>query len=220
MAPKKRFKLHILDLDNPRYRKDMTMPDEKECHQAFVACSRLGADQKALAKLFRVSKDVIRKWMKRSPSFRENVLKGKEIFDTSRVERALCQRAIGFEYDEVTTEEVTLKSSKKTGQIGIPAVKKRTTRKLYPAETSAMFFWLINRQPERWRNIKHVEFRGRVQDDTLARRINVDRLKQMRPEEVEALADLAGKCFVPLSEEEKTNQILAKDRIPPKSQMH
>lgn len=66
---------------------------------------------------------------------------GKEVVDRY-VENALLKRALGFKYDEITYEY-----GKET---------KRVTKQVVP-DTTAQIFWLKNRKPNNWRDMKHVD---------------------------------------------------------------
>ena len=66
---------------------------------------------------------------------------GKEVVDRM-VENALFKRALGYEYEEITYE-----SGKET---------KRVTKQVVP-DTTAQIFWLKNRKPTSWRDMKHVD---------------------------------------------------------------
>lgn len=66
---------------------------------------------------------------------------GKEVVDRM-VENALLKRALGYEYEEITYE-----NGKET---------KRVTKQVVP-DTTAQIFWLKNRKPTSWRDMKHVD---------------------------------------------------------------
>lgn len=73
------------------------------------------------------------------------------------VENALLKRALGYEYEEVTTEIEEYPSGKKDAD-GKPIMRqkkhiKRTTKSVVP-DVTAQIYWLNNRRPDRWRNRK------------------------------------------------------------------
>lgn len=78
-------------------------------------------------------------WKNRFPEIAEALKKGKEVADIA-VENALYKRAIGYEYDEVMTEESE------------DGYKRRVTRKMVVPDVTAQIFWLKNRRPDLWRN--------------------------------------------------------------------
>mgnify|MGYP006876283676 CR=1 FL=1 len=58
------------------------------------------------------------------------------------VENALLKRALGYEYEEITYEH-----GEET---------KRVLKQVIP-DTTAQIFWLKNRKPNNWRDMKHVD---------------------------------------------------------------
>ena len=65
------------------------------------------------------------------------------------------KRALGYEYDEITTEEEEYPTGK-TDEDGFPIVRVRTrtktTKKMVLPDVTAQIYWLNNRRPDRWRN--------------------------------------------------------------------
>ena len=57
------------------------------------------------------------------------------------------KRCVGFEYDEVTQE---IGKDEK----GKQAVKKKTVKRYVMPDINAIRFWLTNREPELWKNIR------------------------------------------------------------------
>lgn len=136
----------------PKY-KSKVMPE-----QAEKLC-RLGATNKELADFFNVIERTIVAWMNKYPEFYEAVKRGKDYFDTERVENALAQRAIGYEHKEDDIKVVN-------GEIVITETIKR-----YPPDTTAAIFWLKNRSRNRWRDkIEHDH--GIQKDNPLADILN------------------------------------------------
>ena len=72
--------------------------------------------------------------------------KGKEVAD-SEVENALRKRALGFSYNEVTSES---KFNETTGEYDL-AITKIVKKEVVP-DTTAQIFWLKNRRPDVWRD--------------------------------------------------------------------
>lgn len=62
-----------------------------------------------------------------------------------QVENALLKRALGFDYEEVTTEIVNLPDGTQRKHI------KKVTKMVVP-DTVAAIFWLKNRKPMQWRD--------------------------------------------------------------------
>ena len=93
-------------------------------------------------------------WIKRFPQISDALKKGKAPVD-AEVENALLKRALGYEYEEVTTEVEEFPTGK-TDEDGNPIKivrtrTKRTTKMVIP-DTTAQIFWLKNRRPDRWRD--------------------------------------------------------------------
>lgn len=88
-------------------------------------------------------------WKNQFPKFSEAIKKGKAPVDI-QVENALLKRALGYEYEETTTEIIENPDGSKRKHI------KKVTKIVLP-DTLAQIFWLKNRRPERWRDKPTVE---------------------------------------------------------------
>lgn len=120
--------------------------------QARVACGEMGATRRQLAALFNVSEQTIKLWQKTKPGFKEAVQEGRDEFDNAHVEDALRNRALGYDYWEVT-EEMARDADYKTGQAKM-VVTKRVKKQVAP-DVGAISVWLFNRNPDRWKNPRH-----------------------------------------------------------------
>lgn len=114
--------------------------------QAAKLCL-LGATDAQLADFFEVSVSTINLWKVEHSEFSESIRVPKALAD-ERVEQSLFRRAMGYEHDEVDIKVV----DKEIVQTPI--------RKYYPPDTTAMIFWLKNRNPDQWRETKAVELTG------------------------------------------------------------
>ena len=85
-------------------------------------------------------------WKNKYSEISEALKKGKEVVDR-QVENALLKRALGYRYDEITTEG------------GVET--KRITKEVVP-DTTAQIFWLKNRKPDVWRDKKDVGLAGEL----------------------------------------------------------
>lgn len=121
--------------------------------QAEVACAEGGFTGPKLAKLFGVARSTINEWMVTHQNFSDAIKKGKEAWDNLRVEDSLLKRSLGYKYDE-TTKEPSIDDPKKL-------ITTKVVKKEVAADTTAMIFWLKNRQPQRWRDVKGVEVSGK-----------------------------------------------------------
>jgi len=111
-----------------------------------------------MAKKLGKSRSTLARWKKENPELAKSMLDAKERID-ARVEQALISRCLGFDYEEVTTEEIEI-----DGLDGekLPARKKRTTKRRALPDPSSMQFWLTHRQPKRWGS--EDEGDGRIDD--------------------------------------------------------
>lgn len=112
-----------------KYRKEFAAEAKALC---FV-----GATNESLAEYFEVNVSTLSKWRLKYPEFRE-AFKAKEEADKNVV-GSLYRRAMGLEVVEVHERE-------KDGDREV----ERVVRKQIPPDTTAMIFWLKNRNPEQW----------------------------------------------------------------------
>lgn len=118
------------------------------------------------AKALGISQATFYVWLSKHVEFQEAVKEGKRKPD-EEVEASLFKRAMGFEYTEV--EAVP---DGKGGQ-----TVRKATRKLIAGDVTAMIFWLKNRVPHRWRDVRDV--RTAV--------LNEDGYQGLTPEEADKL---------------------------------
>ena len=97
-----------------------------------------GATDEEIADAFGISRRTFIRWKQAHESLAEMTMQGKEIAD-SRVEKALYQRAIGFEVTD-TERIVDVDSDGNTKPVRV-----RNTTKNYPPDTMAIMYWLNNR---------------------------------------------------------------------------
>ena len=117
------------------FRKEFVQQAEKLC--------KLGATDVDVADFFGVDVRTIHRWKGEFQEFCHALKVGKEVAD-ERVERSLYARANGYEHDEVDIRVVS-------GEI-----VKTDIRKFYPPDTTACIFWLKNRRPADWRDVREV----------------------------------------------------------------
>lgn len=114
-----------------KYKKEFCIQAEKLCRKGFT--------DKELADFFEVEEKTINNWKKEHPDFLQSLKSGKRHSD-AKVEDALYNRALGYEYEEHKYEESE------------QGIKKTVTKKQLAGDTTAQIFWLKNRQPEKWRD--------------------------------------------------------------------
>lgn len=113
--------------------------------QARKLCE-LGATDNDLADFFEVSTRTIYRWQASHEEFCQSLKAGKEPAD-DRVERSLYHKAVGYSFDAV--------------KIFMPAGASAPVYAPYkehvPPDTTAGIFWLKNRRPDVWRDMKQHE---------------------------------------------------------------
>lgn len=114
---------------------------------ARKACAAGFTDQE-LADLFEVNVRTIANWKNAHVDFLSALKVSKAVAD-ERVERSLFARATGYEHDEVDIRVIDHE------------LVKTEIRKYYPPDTTAAIFWLKNRRPSDWREVKAVELTGK-----------------------------------------------------------
>ena len=97
----------------------------------------IGATDKQLAELFDVSESTVDNWKLKHSSFLGSLKAGKAVADAA-VARALFERALGYSHPDV-------RISNHQGNVIVTEITKH-----YPPDTTAMIFWLKNRQPALW----------------------------------------------------------------------
>ena len=123
---------------------------EDYAEQAEKICTLFGADDKEMAKFFKVAKSTINLWKLEHEQFSDSLKRGKDSYDTKKVELSLLDRALGYEHEEI-------KFFSHEGEV----TDERTVTKHYPPDVTALIFWLKNRNPKRWRDIKAMELTGK-----------------------------------------------------------
>jgi hypothetical protein len=117
----------------------------KFIRRAELAC-RAGFTDRELAELFDVSLSAIEKWKRQREEFRNALKVGKAEAD-NRVERSLYERANGYNFEAV--------------KIFMPANRAKPVYAPYiehvPPDTTAIIFWLKNRDPQHWRDSQQLE---------------------------------------------------------------
>lgn len=111
--------------------------------QARKLCA-LGATDRDLAEFFEVAESTVNLWKIEHQEFSDALKLAKEAAD-SRVEQSLYRRALGYTYDSVHISNFQ-------GQITLTPIVEHC-----PPDPTSCIFWLKNRKPEEWRDIKAIE---------------------------------------------------------------
>lgn len=132
--------------------------------QARKLC-RLGADDNALADFFNVAASTVNLWKKKHSTFSESLRQGKMDYDTDLIEASLAKRAKGYTVTELTKEE---------GTNAHGSFSKTVEReKHFPADTSAMIFWLRNRRGKDWSNNPVIDDEGTRENQSFTFNVSV-----------------------------------------------
>jgi len=121
-----------------------------------------GMIDEEIAKKLGISIGTFYEYRNKYPEFSESIDKGKIPTD-DKVEDALLKRCLGFEYEETQVEYIPGKAEAEGEEPGpaIPVNIKRT-KKTVLGSVRAEEFWLQNRRPEKWRNLKDVKISGTI----------------------------------------------------------
>lgn len=145
------------------------LPDK---HNPLISdLSRQGRTGQQVAVALGISHAQWLDWCKENPECYLLWKKGRWEFDSTKVERSLLDRALGYEYDETVTEGIVLvaedgkerwlvevkesdgRGPQKSMRL-VEGKKLRITHKHVAAEPTLLMFWLQNRQPEHWKNVQ------------------------------------------------------------------
>lgn len=108
----------------------------------------LGATDREAAEFFDVTESTLHLWKHTHPEFSEALKVGKETAD-SRVEQSLYRRALGYSHDAV---KIAVNAAGEVTQVPFT--------EHHAPDTTAAIFWLKNRKPAEWRDVKAQELSG------------------------------------------------------------
>lgn len=123
---------------------------------SIEAWARSGLLDKDIASKLNVAYSTFRTYVKQHTELEEALQTSKEIANAA-VESKLYQRACGYNYEEVRTKEEGEKVTEVT----------TITRHVVP-DITAQKFWLMNREPDRWKEKQDVNLSGTVGSPELA----------------------------------------------------
>ena len=123
--------------------------------------ARHGYTDEQISESFGITRSTFYEWKKKHKEF-SDALKQDKQFTDSKVEDSLFNRAMGFEYEEVHVEEITVRE----GKISLPATRTRTIKKTALPDVTAQIFWLKNRQPGLWRDRIDHALAGKIETKT------------------------------------------------------
>jgi transposase-like protein len=120
--------------------------------------ARDGLTDEQIAKNIGISRKTLYDWKKKHGNICNALKKGKEVVDLE-VENALLKRALGYRYNEVTQERVTVRDEDGNAIGSEMVVTKQVTKEVQP-DVTAQIFWLKNRRPDKWRDKQQMEHSG------------------------------------------------------------
>ena len=112
------------------------------CKQAEKLC-RLHASDRDIADFFGIAESTLNNWKLRYPAFMESLTRSKAEAD-AQVEQSLYRRATGYSH-----------KSEKIFNFQGEIIRAQTVEH-YPPDTTAMIYWLKNRQPDKWRDRREI----------------------------------------------------------------
>ena len=116
--------------------------------QARKICE-LGATDLELAGILGISEGTVNNWKHVYPEFAAALVIGKEVADT-RVKRSLYNRAVGYSFE----------AEKIMQYMG--EVVRASYIEHVPPDVNATIFWLKNRCPQEFRDIRAVDYTGSI----------------------------------------------------------
>lgn len=130
----------------------------KTPQMAYKLTKLFGCNRNELAIALGVPKKTIDYWRRRHLNFCRAIIRGMQHWDSLEIEgRALKDRAIGYNYEEIKTEEVEVDGVDTEGiTVKLPAKRITKTLKHIPADVKAIKFWLSNREKSRWASEERV----------------------------------------------------------------
>ncbi|GKV70268.1 transposase [Sporosarcina sp. NCCP-2716] len=135
--------------------------------------ARDGLIDEQIAHNIGISRSTLNDWKLKYPDISDALKRGKEVVDR-QVENALLKNALGFQYDEVTRENVWDEDK----QVHRMTVTKVVTKEVKP-DTTAQIFWLKNRKPNEWRDKRDIEHSGTVQNNVDLSALSVEELRNL-----------------------------------------
>lgn len=133
--------------DKPKRGRPSRWDDPKQAADTLRAARKacvMGATDEDLAELFGVNRSTITAWKIDYPDFSATLKEARDERD-AQVERRLYERAMGYSHQAVKI------FCGKDGQVTeVPYTEH------YPPDTTAMIFWLKNRQPAAWRDVRDI----------------------------------------------------------------
>lgn len=120
------------------------------------AWARNGLTDEQIAANIGITRSTLYEWRKKYSDISNALKKGKEVVDI-QVENALFKRALGYSYTETTKERVIEYDTETGEEIGSSMKVVKEVTKEVAGDVTAQIFWLKNRKPEAWRDVKNID---------------------------------------------------------------
>ncbi len=121
--------------------------------QVILGWLRSGYTEETIAKRLGLGHSTWHRHKTAQPEFAKMVNEGRQ--DTGALAvNSLFRRVLGYEYEETTVEERLVEGKKQT-------FTKTITKQMAP-DVAACCFFIVNRLPELWQHIQHIQHSGEV----------------------------------------------------------
>lgn len=137
--------------------------------------ARDGLTNEQIADNIGINPDTLYTWIKKYAEISEALKRGKEVIDR-HVENALLKRALGYQYEEVTKELLTVITDE--GPKKEMVTTKIVTKEVQP-DTTAQIFWLKNRKPQQWRDKQDINHSGNMNINNPYEGLTTEQLKKL-----------------------------------------
>lgn len=135
--------------------------------------ARDGLTEEQIAYNMGIARQTLNTWKNKYSDINYTLKRGKEVVDR-QVENALLKRALGYSVEEETRERVF---DNETGEERMKLTK--VVKKEVTPDTTAQIFWLKNRKPAEWRDVKRIDGDLNVKQENPFEDISTDDIKKL-----------------------------------------
>lgn len=148
------------EVTNPRTGPDSKYDDIRFPGIVLSLLRHTGADDAIIGDVLGVGPKTIATWMRKHPRFKEAVKRGRDDYDTEKVERRMLEKALGYKYTNETYENKIVgyeidEDGNKTAKFEMILTK--VEHKERAPDNVLLIFWLKNRNKERWMDVHKVD---------------------------------------------------------------
>lgn len=169
-----------------------SLADDSLIRRAAMVVGEFGVGLDKLAKILGITQSRARTLYRNDPNFRDAITLGRDQFNGGAIEKALVQRALGYEYEERTEEDVEVFGKGPLGvTVKVPAHKTTVYKRQRAPDVGAIIFFLSNRLPDRWQNRWKMESERTVNSNTSIELLNANvDLNKLGKDDLERLRDI------------------------------